>query len=214
MVTWDEIISLLEQGESQSLEFEKSITAAEDIARELVAFSNSDGGKIVFGIDDKNKHLIGVKPEHNFENWIMDIGQNKCTPPIKPKIEIFEKDFKNIIVITVIEGDEKPYKTDDICYVRDGAASRSARENEEEQIKSPWGGHGLNKRQKKALQYITEHGSISNREFRELFNVSHKTAHVELTMLDEKGLVETQGSGRSTCYILSQKQSKTERKTN
>jgi len=202
MVNWDDLVILLEQGEGQSIEFEKQIPTAEDIARDMVAFSNSDGGKLVFGIDDKNKHLLGVITDINFENWIRDIGQNKCKPSVKPTIETMEKAGKKIVVITISDGDEKPYKTDDICYIRDGGMSRPSREGEEDEIKSPWSGHGLNKRQKRALQFIMEHGSITNRDFRELFNVSHKTAHIELTMLDEKGLVETQGAGRSTCYIL------------
>ena len=55
-----------------------------------------------------------------------------------------------------------------------------------------------------ALQMIAEHGSISNREHREAFNVSHKTAHLELTMLEDKKLVKSEGAGRSTRYILAQ----------
>ena len=73
-MTWDDILALLEQGEGQSVEFEKTIPSADDIARELVAFSNSDGGKVVYGIDDKSKHLIGVEIDSNFEDWIRNIA--------------------------------------------------------------------------------------------------------------------------------------------
>jgi len=201
-MNWDDIITLLEQGEGQSVEFEKFIPGADDIAREVVAFANSDGGKIIYGIDDKNKHFLGVTVDDKFKEWIIDIGRNRCKPAVIPQIEILERAGKKVVVLTVNEGDEKPFKTDDITYIRDGAESRPAREEEEKEISSPWSGKGLNKRQKRAMQLITEHGSITNREYREAFNVSHKTAHIELTMLSEKGLVLTQGSGRSTCYIL------------
>jgi predicted HTH transcriptional regulator len=201
-MNWDDIVEFLEQGEGQSVEFEKSITTAEDIARELVAFSNSDGGKIIFGIDDKNKHFYGVATDDNFKNWILEIGTNNCSPAIKTAVDLLDKDGKTIAVISVAEGDEKPYYTDDICYIRDGSSSRPAKAEEEEEIKSPWSGIGLNRRQKKALQYISEHGSITNREYRDLFKVSHKTAHLELTLLTDKGLTRSQGMGRSTRYIL------------
>lgn len=203
-LTWGDLLEFLEQGESQSLEFEKVLTSEEDIARELVGFSNCDGGRIIFGIDDKNKHFLGVPVDDTTIQWIQNIGTSHCTPAIPPQIQIVSNEDRRIVVVTIPEGDEKPYRTDDICYIRDGATSRPARENEEEEIKSPWAGHGLNKRQKRALTYVTEHGSITNREFRELFNVSHKTAHVEMTMLEEKKIVHSQGQGRSTRYVLPQ----------
>ena len=202
MTDWEEIIALIEQGEGQSLEFEKNIPSADDIAREFVAFSNSDGGRLILGIDDKNKHLIGIECDDNFSNWLINIGQNRCKPQIKPAIEIINKSGRKIAVITIHEGDEKPYKTDDICYIRDGSTSRPAKEREESEITSPWSGHGLTKRQKRALDYVMEHGSISNKEYREMFSISHKTAHLELTMLADKRLLICQGAGRATRYIL------------
>ena len=203
-MTWDNILELMEQGEGQSVEFEKFIPAEDDIARELVAFSNADGGKIIYGIDDKSKHLIGVIVDNNFENWVKDIAKNHCTPPIAPTIEIVEKAEKRIVVLTVPEGLDKPYKSDDICYIRDGNISRPAKDNEEKEMTNPWSGKGLNKRQIRSLQLIAEHSAITNREYREAFNVSHKTAHLELTMLEDKKLVKSEGAGRSTRYILAQ----------
>jgi len=204
-MNWNEVLQLLEQGEGQSVEFEKGKPTADDIAREMVAFSNSDGGRLIYGIDDKNKHLIGLDVDESYKDWILEVGKTRCTPKITPQVEIIEKNGKKLVAIIVPEGDEKPYRTDDICYIRDISISRPAREDEEEEIKSPWSGKDLNKRQKRALQFIAEHGSITNREYREAFNVSHKTAHIELTLLADKRLVIPQGSGRSTCYILPEK---------
>lgn len=192
----------MEQGEGQAVEFEKNIPSEDDIARELVGFSNADGGKIIYGLDDKNKHLIGVSPPDDFADWIKKIGEKRCQPPITPTVEIVNKGEKKIAVITVVEGLDKPYKTDDICYIRDGSISRPAKENEEKEITNPWSGKGLNKRQIRALQMMAEHNAITNREYREAFNVSHKTAHLELTMLEDKKLVKSEGAGRSTRYIL------------
>lgn len=203
-MSWEEIVGLLEQGEGQSVEFEKQISGEDDVARELVAFTNSDGGKLIFGIDDKNKHFIGIDIDGSFKDWVMDIGKTRCKPAIKVDVDIMEKSDKKIAIVTVHEGEEKPYKTDDICYIRDINTSRPANEEEEKAITNPWGGKGLNKRQLRALQLITEHGSITNREFREAFGVSHKTAHLELTMLLDKRLLKSEGAGRSTCYILPQ----------
>ncbi|MFA6549370.1 MAG: hypothetical protein WCT39_05545, partial [Candidatus Margulisiibacteriota bacterium] len=69
-------------------------------------------------------------------------------------------------------------------------------------LTNPWSGKGLNRRQIRSMQIVAEHGSITNRDYREAFNVSHKTAHIELTLLLEKKLVASEGAGRSTRYIL------------
>ena len=60
----------------------------------------------------------------------------------------------------------------------------------------------LNKRQKKALKYLKENKSIRNKVYRKIGDVSHKTAHIELTEMLQYGLIRSQGSGRSTHYIL------------
>ncbi len=64
----------------------------------------------------------------------------------------------------------------------------------------------LNHRQKNALDVIIDESSIRNKTYRSLFGVSHKTAHLELVDMVAKGYVESKGSGRSTCYVLPQKE--------
>ncbi len=60
----------------------------------------------------------------------------------------------------------------------------------------------FNTRQLKALDFITKQGSIKNKQYRKLFSVSHKTAHIELAELVQKKKLMIVGSGRSTCYRL------------
>ena len=59
----------------------------------------------------------------------------------------------------------------------------------------------LNHRQKNALKYVLDKGSIKNKQYRKLFSVSHKTAHIELAELVTKNELSISGSGRSTCYV-------------
>lgn len=60
----------------------------------------------------------------------------------------------------------------------------------------------LNNRQLKALEFLDSHPTIRNKEYRALFGVSHKTAHLELVQLVALGYIMSQGSGRSTCYVI------------
>ena len=61
---------------------------------------------------------------------------------------------------------------------------------------------GLNDRQIQAVRYAKEHGSISNREYRQLNGVSDEGARLDLKQLMETGVFAQQGKGRSVVYGL------------
>eukprot|EP01047_Picozoa_sp_COSAG01_P009640 COSAG01_NODE_398_length_17547_cov_206.793501_14_plen_247_part_00 len=63
----------------------------------------------------------------------------------------------------------------------------------------------LNERQSEALDFLKKEQEIQNKTYRDLCKVSHKTAHLELVDLVSKGFIEQQGSGRSTKYVLKDK---------
>jgi ATP-dependent DNA helicase RecG len=61
---------------------------------------------------------------------------------------------------------------------------------------------GLNERQVKAVRHAREHGSITNREYRQITGVSDEGARLDLKQLVELGIFRLQGKGRSTAYML------------
>ncbi len=62
---------------------------------------------------------------------------------------------------------------------------------------------GLNERQVKAVLYVKEKGSITNREYREMFGVSKETAKRDLKELVDARIFKKIGeTGRSVRYIL------------
>ncbi len=60
----------------------------------------------------------------------------------------------------------------------------------------------LNKRQKNALEYLDEHTSITNREYRELNDVSKNTAINDLSEMVENDILKKVGKGRAVRYKL------------
>jgi len=96
-----ELQLILEAGEGYIIEFKEALT---NIDKELVAFANSSGGRIFLGITDGEK-IKGVKITNKLKSQIQDIANN-CQPPVK----ILFEEFKNILVIIVREGEDKPYK--------------------------------------------------------------------------------------------------------
>jgi ATP-dependent DNA helicase RecG len=117
----DELQLILEEGEGYRIEFKESITS---IDKELVAFANSSGGRIFFGISD-DKEIKGVNITNKFKSQIQDIANN-CQSPIK----IILEEFENILLINVREGEDKPYKCSSGFYIRVGPNSQKLSRNE------------------------------------------------------------------------------------
>ena len=62
---------------------------------------------------------------------------------------------------------------------------------------------GLNERQIKAVNYVKQKGGITNREYREMFNIKNRMALIDLPDLCKKQILNRVGkTGRTTEYIL------------
>lgn len=205
-MTWDKVLKLLRQGEGNSVEFKKRINDSMDLAKEIVAFSNADGGYLVLGVDDKNGHLVG---ETASKEWVEAIAKTKCIPAIEPVVSTVHRGDKNILLVKVFKGNNKPYTTNGKIYIRENLTIKELQENDAQTIEISTNQQEqlsdikVNSRQKDSLKYVEINESISNKNYRELFNVSHKTAHIELTDLVKHDFLAVKGKGRSTCYVLS-----------
>lgn len=129
-MTREEILA----GESKNVEFkvsrpEKSIK----YMKSVVAFTNGKGGRIVFGIDDETREIVGIPEENVFREMdaITNAISDSCEPVIVPDIYLQTIDNKNIIIVEISSGKQKPYyiKQDGITdgvYVRVSGTSRKA----------------------------------------------------------------------------------------
>jgi len=59
---------------------------------------------------------------------------------------------------------------------------------------------GLNERQRKAVEYLKQNGSITKGKYMEITQISHKTAYEELKDMVDKNIILRQGKGRATIY--------------
>lgn len=99
-------------GESKNIEYKVTIPdKSEKYMKTFVAFANTQGGKLVIGIDDKTHQVVGVDKDSLFP--IMDSLANaisdSCEPQIIPDIEPQTVDEKTVIVVTVEAGKNRPY---------------------------------------------------------------------------------------------------------
>ncbi len=116
-----ELKLILKEGEGYKVEFKENITGVD---KDIVAFSNSSGGRIFIGITDEGK-IKGIKITNRLKSEIQNIASN-CEPPIKLKF----KSFENILIIEIEEGKDKPYKCSLGFYKRIGPISQKLKRNE------------------------------------------------------------------------------------
>lgn len=94
--------------------------------KSISAFANTKGGKLLFGIDD-NDELIGLKNAKKDAESISEIIKTKLDPIPRIELEIIDINSKNIIVLTIFEGNETPYYLIEngsrVAYVRIGNES-------------------------------------------------------------------------------------------
>jgi len=60
----------------------------------------------------------------------------------------------------------------------------------------------LNKRQKRAIEYLREHGKIDRRTYRQICGVERTVAYEELSNMRDKEIISLTGKGRATHYVL------------
>ena len=113
---------ILREGEGQHTDFKESMD--KDFATEVVAFANAQGGRIFIGINDKNK-IVGTDTSNKVRSQIQDQIRN-IDPHPDAVIEVHD----NVIVVTIPEGDNKPYLCSKGCYLRIGANSQKLERDE------------------------------------------------------------------------------------
>ena len=130
----DDVLKQIEAGEVSGVQFKERILDKYDIACELVAFSNSHGGKLVVGIKDKTGEInaLSYSEVQETTNLLSDIASENVVPSILIKIDTIEVEAGNLVIATVKEGLNKPYHDNKgIVWVKNGADKRKVFDNAE-----------------------------------------------------------------------------------
>ena len=91
-------------GESKSIEYKVTLPdKSEKYMKTIVAFANTQGGKLVVGVDDKTHEIVGVENEILFQlmDGIANAVSDSCMPQIIPDIEPQTIDGKTVMLEAV-----------------------------------------------------------------------------------------------------------------
>lgn len=121
-------------GETTKVQFKEAFTSQKEIAKEMIAFANSKGGVILFGVEDKSGKLVGLSYEE-IQVISRELG-NAANEQVRPTIyidtEVVRMDEKHFLICSIEEGKNKPYKNlNGEIWVKQGADKRRITENAE-----------------------------------------------------------------------------------
>jgi ATP-dependent DNA helicase RecG len=104
------LLNILDKGEDSQCQFKQDFRSINNLAVEISAFANSNGGMIIIGATDSGD-LKGIhrKDVSRLNQWISNASSNKIEPPLFVSTEILMCDNKRILVIHVQQGKNKPY---------------------------------------------------------------------------------------------------------
>lgn len=133
-MTPDDLKELALCGETTRVQYKSEFTGETKIAAEMVAFANTHGGVILFGVMDKTGELLGLTYEQ-LQQTNLELG-NTATDQVKPAIyietEVVKVEDKRFLACHVAEGRNKPYKTNNgEIWVKQGSDKRRVTENAE-----------------------------------------------------------------------------------
>ncbi len=132
-----ELLSIISTGETSKVQFKELFPHKDSVAQEIVAMSNSLGGVIFLGVEDVTGKIKGLSAEQieEYDRTISQVADN-----IKPIVYIttevikvdVEQSEKNILIVHIMEGINKPYKTaKGEIYVKQGSNKRLITDNAE-----------------------------------------------------------------------------------
>ncbi|MBW9147815.1 putative DNA binding domain-containing protein [Clostridium sp. CM028] len=130
---------LLKRDEGTKLDFKQRIdilieSGKRELAKDICAIANSRGGRgyLVIGVEDKTKKIIGIKVCDFKEEQLQQIISSRCEPPIPVSLDFVIYQSKNLAIITIYDGGQKPYqlRENGAFYIRRGSTTDTMRKEE------------------------------------------------------------------------------------
>jgi hypothetical protein len=138
----NELLYIRQVREGQRLDYKRDFHKdGKEFAKDTTAFANTDGGYIIYGIDEKQKIVTGISDNvgnGKIEDWITNVLNTNTDNSIDYEVKFINIDDETdplfIVILYIKESNKKPiYVTADnksICYIRKGTSVFSAKPND------------------------------------------------------------------------------------
>ena len=121
-MTLQELELLIQEGEGYNVEYKQSFPSKlSELATELCAFANANGGVLLIGINDKQQ-VVGVTLDNAQRSRIQGVI-NLIDPVLQIQVSEHTVNEKVILCLECPAGEQKPYAVSGSIYVRNGPNS-------------------------------------------------------------------------------------------
>lgn len=205
------ILKLIQQGEHQQQDFKFCINDSKKIAKSLVAFANTDGGRLLIGVKD-NGNIAGISSDEEFY-----MVEGAATLYSKPKIKFDTKqwniDGKTILEIKIEPSKEKPHFAIDetgkwVAYIRKNVKNILASRIQVEvwnKKKSPEGiFFTYSNKEKFLIEYLLNNPSITLSKLIRLAHISREKAIDLLSNFVLMEIISLEMQDTKTFFYLNQ----------
>jgi predicted HTH transcriptional regulator len=202
------IRKLIFEGEGVSLDFKKTITSCEKIARTMVSFANNKGGRLLIGVADDGT-ILGVKSEDEERYMITKAAHLYTRPALEPVFEEVYFDNKLVLVAEIPESALKPHYAlaEDgkwWVYIRVKDKSVLASKIVVDVLKRSADKDGVlieySANEKSLLEYLEKKNRITVKEYCDLVKISRKRAQRILVDLVLSGVIRIHTSEKEEYY--------------
>ncbi|MGI6370286.1 MAG: ATP-binding protein [Ignavibacteria bacterium] len=197
------LLELIENGESNSVEFKRKGTAPEKLSKEICAFANTKGGFLIIGVDDDRK-LIGVKSEKTEIDLIETACQFYINPVPSYEIDVIQLLSVDVVIAHIPQSMKKPHKVKLFdaerkktywrAYIRYGENSVIASREmtnlmaflvDDKPIKNI----SIGKTEKILFEHLEKNSRTNVKEFSKIANISRRRAERILIQMVRLGLL-------------------------
>lgn len=207
-----ELKELVRKGENKFIEFKLKTNHPEKIIREIVAFANSEGGKLIIGIGD-DKTIKGLRFPDEDEFILQKAIENHIYPMIDYEISrIKVEGEREVLVYDIKKSPFKPHYVDldgivenRKAYVRvEDKSVQASREMKEilkgerkaKNIKFHYGD-----KERTLMKYLAENSSITVDTYANIANIPRKVASRTLIVLVLANVIKVQPHEMQDLFI-------------
>lgn len=200
---------LIEEGEHQQQDFKFCINDSKKIAKSLVAFANTDGGRLLIGVKDNGK-VVGISTDEEYY-MVESAAKIYSNPPISFTTKQWHSEGKTVLEISVQPSKNKPHYAKDeggkwLAYTRikdENVLAHKIQLVVWKKQNSPKGIHfSYSEDEKFLIDYLQKNEGITFTKFIRLAHISRKKAEEVLSNFVIMDVIKMQTSREGTVFVL------------
>ena len=103
------LTEILRQTEGKNLEFKRDLSSPAGFLRTVVAFANTAGGIILIGVEDRTKHIRGVRDPLDLEERVVNLISDSIKPRLVPDVELLSYRNTHVLAVKVFPSHARPH---------------------------------------------------------------------------------------------------------